>query len=143
YITNMFKIYQDHVCQASDPNGTEKALFMYEIKKKAEQCHDSPRLIIHETRLKLSSDATINISPCTALRRVIQRIRQEENIPTEPKTFAESVFPPNLQNTITNQKFILSDNSDHHRRLLIFASKEQLGFSNGCESWQCDDTFSE
>ncbi|CAF1435433.1 unnamed protein product, partial [Rotaria sordida] len=61
----------------------------------------------------------------------------------EPKTFDESVFPPNLQNTITNQKFILSDNSDHHRRLLIFASKEQLGFSNGRESWHCDDTFSE
>ncbi|CAF4307611.1 unnamed protein product, partial [Rotaria sordida] len=75
-------MYQDHACQASDPNGTEKALFMYEIKKKAEQCHDSPRLIIHGTRLKLSSDAAITISQCTALRRVIQRIRQEENIPT-------------------------------------------------------------
>ncbi|CAF2824347.1 unnamed protein product [Rotaria sp. Silwood2] len=55
----MFKMYQDHICQAPDPNEIEKALFNYEIKKKAEQFHDPPRLIIHETWLKLSSDAAI------------------------------------------------------------------------------------
>ncbi|CAF1552573.1 unnamed protein product [Rotaria sp. Silwood1] len=138
---NIYQMYQDHICQAPDLNEIEKALFNYETKKKAEQCHDPPRLIIHEARLKLSSDAAITIPQCTALQRSIQRIRQEENIPTEPKTFADIVIPPNLQNTVTNQKFILYDNNDHHRRLLIFASKEQLDFLNGCESWHCDGTF--
>ncbi|CAF3887522.1 unnamed protein product [Rotaria sordida] len=137
----MFKMYQDHICQAPDPNEIEKALFNYEIKKKAEQCHDLPRLIVHEARLKLSSDAAITIPQCTAFQRRIQRIRQDEDIPTQPKTFADIVIPLNFQNTVTNQKFVLYDNNDHNRRLLIFASKEQLDFLNECESWHCDGTF--
>ncbi|CAF1201064.1 unnamed protein product [Rotaria sordida] len=139
----MFKMYQDHICQAPDPNEIEKALFNYEIKKKAEQCHDLPRLIVHEARLKLSSDAAITIPQCTAFQRRIQRIRQDEDIPTQPKTFADIVIPLNFQNTVTNQKFVLYDNNDHNRRLLIFASKEQLDFLNECESWHCDGTFAE
>jgi hypothetical protein len=116
----MFKMYQDHICQAPDPNEIEKALFNYEIKKKAEQCHDPPKLIIHKARLKLSSDAAITVPQCTALQRAIQCIQQDEDIPTELKTFPDIVIPPNLQNTVNNQKFILYDNNDHHRRLLIY-----------------------
>jgi hypothetical protein len=63
---------------------------------------------------------------------VIQRIRWDEDIPSEPKTFADIVLPPNFQNTVTNQKFILYDGNNHHSRLLIFASREQLDFLNGC-----------
>ena len=52
---------QDHICQAPDPNELEKALLNYEIKKRARRCYDPPRLIVHETRLKLSSDTAIII----------------------------------------------------------------------------------
>ncbi|CAF2942003.1 unnamed protein product [Rotaria sp. Silwood2] len=138
---NTFKMYQDRVCQASDPDEIEKALFNYEIRTKAAECHASPRLIIHEARFKLSSDAAITNPQYNASQRVIQRIRRDENIPSEPKTFADIVIVLNFQITITNEKFILYDNNDDNRRLLIFASKEQLGFLNQCESWHCDGTF--
>ena len=138
---NSFKMYQDHICQAPDPDEVEKASYNYEIRKKAAECHDTPRLIIHEARLKLSSDAAITSPQYNALQRVIQRIRGDDNIPSEAKTFADIVIPLNFQNTITNQKFLLYDNNDVNRRLLIFASKEQLDFLNQCESWYCDSTF--
>ena len=51
------------------------------------------------------------------------------------------IIPPNLQSTVTNQKFLLYNSNDHHRRLLIFASKEQLDFLNKCESRHCARTF--
>ena len=51
------------------------------------------------------------------------------------------IILPNLQSTVTNKKFLLYDNHDHHRRLLVFASKEQLDFLSECESWYCDGTF--
>ncbi|CAF4361066.1 unnamed protein product [Rotaria sp. Silwood2] len=108
---------------------------------KVEQCHDPRRLITYEARLKLSSDTAITIPQCTALQHRIERVRQDEDIPAEPKTFADISIPLNFQNIVTNQKFVLYDNNDHNRRLLIFASKEQLDFFNGCESWQCDGTF--
>ena len=138
---NTFKMYQDHICQAPNPDEIEKVLFNYEIRKKAAECHDSPRLIIHEARLKLSSDAVITSPQYNTSQRAIQRIRTDDNIPSEPKTFADIIIPLNFQNAITNQKFVLYDNNNVSRRLLIFASKDQLHFSNQCESWHCDDTF--
>ncbi len=125
-------MYQHHICRAPDPNEIEKALFNYGIKKKAAQYHDLTRLIIHEARLKLYSDAAITSPQYTVSQSVIQRIRWDEDIPSEPKTFADIVLPPNFQNTVTNQKFILYDGNNHHSRLLIFASREQLDFLNGC-----------
>ena len=141
YNGTTYNMYQDHICQAPDPNEIEKALFTYENRQKAELCYDLPRLIIHEARLKLSFDATITVRQCTVLQRKIRRIRRDKDIPTEPKTFDKIFIPSNLQNTVANQKFLLYDNNDHHCRLLIFASKEQLDFLNGCESWHCDGTF--
>ncbi|CAF1411559.1 unnamed protein product, partial [Didymodactylos carnosus] len=137
----MYEMYQDHICQAPDPNEIEKAVFNHEIRQKAEQCHNPPRLIIQDARLKLSSDAAATIPQCTASQRAIQRIRQDKDIPTEPKTFADIVIPPNFQITVTNQQFLLYDNNNHHQRLLIFASTAQLDLLNGCESWHCDGTF--
>ncbi|CAF0809055.1 unnamed protein product [Didymodactylos carnosus] len=139
----MYEMYQDHICQAPDPNEIEKAVFSHEIRQKAEQCHDPPRLIIQEARLKLFSGAAATIPQYTASQRAIQRIRQDKDIPTEPKTFAAIVIPPNFQITVTNQQFLLYDNNNHHQRLLIFASTEQLDLLNGCESWHCDGTFTE
>ena len=117
------------------------ALFTYEIRQKAEVCHDPPRLIMHEAHVKLSFDTAITVPQCTALQCTTQRIRRENDIPTEPKTFGDIVVPSDLQNTVTNQKFLFYDSNDHHCRLLIFADKEQLDFLNGCESWHCDSTF--
>ncbi|CAF2150458.1 unnamed protein product [Rotaria magnacalcarata] len=141
YDDNTYKMYRDHICQALNTDEIEKAVFNYEVRKKAEQSHDPPRIIIQEARLKLSSDAAITIPQYSASARVVQRIRRDKNIPTEPKTFADIIIPHNFQNTVTNQTFVLYDNNDHHRRLLIFASKEQLDFLNSCESCHCDGTF--
>ena len=67
--------------------------------------------------------------------RVVQRARRDKNIPPAPKTFADLIIPHHLQNTVTNQKFLLDN---HRQRLFIFASKDQLEFLN---SWHCDGTF--
>ncbi|CAF3026468.1 unnamed protein product [Rotaria sp. Silwood2] len=141
YDGNIYQNYQDHICQAPDPNEIEKAVYDHEIRKKAEQSHDPPRLIIQDARLQLSSDAAAIIPQYIASQRTIQRIRKDKDIPTEPKTFADIVIPSKFQCTSANQQFLLYDNNDHHNRLLIFASKEQLDILNGCESWHCDGTF--
>jgi hypothetical protein len=62
----VYETYQDHLCQAPDPDQIEKAAFIHEIRTKAEQCHDAPRLLIQDVRLKLSSDAAAIIPQYTA-----------------------------------------------------------------------------
>ena len=113
YNENSFKMYRDHICQAPNPDEIEKAVFHYEIRKKAEQTHDPPRLIIQEARLKLSQDDVITIPQCPASIRVDQRARRDKNISPAPKTFADLIIPHDLQNTVTNKKFLLYDNNDH------------------------------
>ena len=141
YNENSFKMYRDHICLAPNPDEIEKAVFHYEIRKKAEQTHDPPRLIIQGARLKSSQDAAITIPQYSASIRVVQRARRDKNIPPAPQTFTDLIIPHDLQHTVTNQKFLLYNNNDHRRRLLIFASKEQLYFLNSCENWHCDGTF--
>ena len=68
YDVTTYEMYQDHICQAPDPNEIEKALFTYEIRQKAELRHDPPRYITHEAHLKLSFDAAIIVPQCTALQ---------------------------------------------------------------------------
>ena len=55
--------------------------------------------------------------------------------------FARTVFKCMKNKQTDKQTFFFIYIDDVNRRLLIFASKEQLGFLNQCESWHCDGTF--
>lgn len=136
-----YEVYSDHVCQAPNPNEIEKALYMHEIRKKAEETNDIPRSIIRDARVKLSSDAAAFIPQYVSSQRAIQRLRKGKDIPKEPKSFSDIIIPPRLQITLSNQSFLLYDNNDNNKRLLVFASKEQLDLLNGSDSWHCDGTF--
>ncbi|CAF4155912.1 unnamed protein product, partial [Rotaria sordida] len=138
---NIYEAYKDHTCQAPNPEEIEKAIYNYDIRKKAANYHDPPRLIIQEARLKLSSDAAAIIPQYTATQRSIQRIRKDNDIPKEPTSYAEIVIPVKFQLTSSNQQFLLYDNNDNDNRILIFASPDQLDLLNRCEVWHCDGTF--
>ena len=91
YHENSFKMYRDHICQAPNTDEIEKAVFHYEIRKKAEQSHHPPRLRIEEARLKLSEDAAMTIPQYSPSIRVVQCARRDKNIPPAPKTFADLI----------------------------------------------------
>jgi hypothetical protein len=141
YDDGIYTTYQDHICRVPDPDEIEKVLYNYEIKKNTQQCHDPPRLIIQNARLKISLDAGINIPQYTASQRSIQRVRRDKDVQTEPKTFADIIIPSNYQVNALNEQFLLYDNNDNQRRILIFATKQHLDFLNESESWHCDGTF--
>ena len=141
YNRTTYEMYQSHACQAPNREEIEKAMYDYEIRKKAKNSHDKPRLIIQEARFKLSSEAAAITPQYTSSQRSIQRIRKDNNVPIEPITFADIVIPLKFQVTASNQQFLLYDNNDHNNRLVIFASKEQLDLLNQCEVWHCDGTF--
>ena len=90
---NSFKMYRDHICQAQDPDEVEKALHNYEIRKKAAECHDTPRLIIHEARLKLSSDAAVTSPHYNVLFNVLEEmIIFYQNLKHSPILLFHSIF---------------------------------------------------
>ena len=101
----------------------EKSVYSYEIRRKAENSHGKPRLIILEARIKLSSEATVIIPQYTLSQRSIQHIREGNNMPKEFTIFADILIPIEYQVTTSNQQFLLYDKSDHDNRLSIFAIK--------------------
>ena len=128
-----YEMYQNHACQAPNPEEIEKFEYSYEIRRKTENSHDKPRLLIQESRVKLSSKVTAIIPQYTSFQRSIQRIRKGNNMPKEPAIFDDILIPLEYQVTTSNQQFLLYDNNGHDNRLLIFANKEQLDLLNGCE----------
>ncbi|CAF3904365.1 unnamed protein product [Rotaria sp. Silwood1] len=99
---NIYEVYKNHTCQAPNPEEIEKAVYNYEIRKKAENSHDPPRIIIQKARLKLSSDAAAVIPQYLASQRSVQRIRKDNDIPKEPTSFSEIVIPLKFQLTTSN-----------------------------------------
>lgn len=91
--------------------------------------------------MKLSSEAAAVVPQYTACQRTIQRLRKDKDVPTEPTTFADIVIPPKFQQAVSGEQFLLYDNNDHEKRILIFASKEHLQLLNDSTSWHCDGTF--
>ena len=67
-------MYQSHACQAPNPKEIEKSVYSYEIRRKAENSRDKPRLIIQEARVKLSLEVTFIIPQYTSSQCSIQRI---------------------------------------------------------------------
>ena len=118
-----------------------KSVYSYEIRRKAENSRDKPRLIIQEARVKLSSEAAAIIPQYTSFQCSIQRIRKGNNMPKEPTTFDDILIPLEYQVTTSNQQFLLYDNNDHDNSLLTFVSKEQLDLLSRCEIWHFHGTF--
>ena len=140
-VGSTYSVYQEHSCQAPNPEEIEQAVFVHEIRRKAENSHDAPLLLIQDARMKLSSDAAAKVPQYTAFQRTIQRLRKDKDVPTEPKTFADIVIPQKFQRTVSGEQLLLYDNNDHEKRILIFASKEHLQLLNDSHSWHCDGTF--
>ena len=81
YNGTTYEMYQSHACQAPNSEETEKAMYNYEIRKKAKNSHDKARLIIQEARFKLSSEAAAIIPQYASSQSSIQHIRKDNNIP--------------------------------------------------------------
>ncbi|CAF4496803.1 unnamed protein product, partial [Didymodactylos carnosus] len=127
---------------APNPEDVAKARYNHEIRQRAKQSHDPPRNIISDARMNVSAEAAASIPQYTTTQRAIERIRKENDVarPT-PTTFADIVLPDELKVNSRGQKFLLYDNQDVDRRVLISASEYALDRLDQSSSWHVDGTF--
>ncbi|CAF4468473.1 unnamed protein product [Didymodactylos carnosus] len=137
-----YEMYRGHMCEAPNPEEVQRAIFNEEIRDKAPSTHNTPRQIIQDARLKINIESSSILPQFLSLQRTVQRHRRDAFIPiTKPKVFNEIVIPPQLQVTIDDQKFLIYDNGDPERRILIFASPSQLKRLAESDVWFADGTF--
>jgi hypothetical protein len=68
--------------------------------------------------------------------------KKKNDIPLpRPQTYAEIVIPDKLQITNAGARFLLYENQDPNRRLIILSSDDDLDRLSNSEHWHSDGTF--
>ncbi|CAF1483628.1 unnamed protein product, partial [Rotaria sordida] len=131
----------EHV-HAPNPEETISAEFKSKITTSATTSHDPPRRIIHEALLNVDKNDGAAVPTYHSSQRTIERKRKRNNIPLpRPQTYAEIVIPDELQVTNAGARFLLYDNQDPNRRLIILSSDDDLDRLSNSEHWHSDSTF--
>ena len=103
---------------------------------------DPPRRIIHEALLNVDKNDAATVTTYHSSQRTIQRKRKRNDIVLPPsRAYAEMVIPHELQITNVGVRFLLYDNQDPNRRLIILSSDDDLDRLSDSEHWHSDGTF--
>ena len=133
-------IQRQHV-HTPNPEENISAEFKSKICANATVSHDPPCRIIHEALLNVDKDDGAAVPTYHSSQRTIERKRKQKqnDIPLpRPQAFNEIVIPDELQITNSGTRFLLYDNKDPNRRLIILSSDDDLDCLSNSEHWHCD-----
>ncbi|CAF1234995.1 unnamed protein product [Rotaria sp. Silwood1] len=131
----------EHV-HAPNPEATISAEFKSKTTTSATTSHDPPRRITYETLHNVDKNDGAAVSTYHSSQRTIEHKRQRNDIPLpRPLIYTEIVIPDELQITNGGARFLLYDNQDPSRRLIILSSDDDLNRLSNSEHWHSDCTF--
>lgn len=126
---------------APDARSVERKRVLNQIKCAAKVDRASARRIIADNVADLS-EATAAVMPSTtAMRNMITRARNKIDFPKNPTSLADLVIGEQFRKTAKGNDFLLFDNEDSVKRLLIFATHANLRILSQCRSVYMDGTF--
>ncbi|CAF5111642.1 unnamed protein product, partial [Rotaria magnacalcarata] len=112
------------------------------ITSGATTSHDPPRRIIHQALLNVNKNNGSAVPNYSSNQRTIERRRKKQDIPIPtPITFTDINIPDELRTTNNGDRFLLYDNGDSSRRIIILSPDEDLDRLSNSEHWHCDGTF--
>lgn len=112
------------------------------IKEASTSTNKPTTQILKEQLLKVPQHASGQLPSIASLKRTIARQKKATTttIPA-PKTFAEVVIPPELSITHSKEPFIFFDNKCPDKRIIMFATANNLLKLQQCDTWMMDGTF--
>ncbi|XP_078533371.1 uncharacterized protein LOC144819280 [Lissotriton helveticus] len=113
-----------------------------EMRDIASTSNETPGSILREVAQHVPSHIACNMPIIPNLRRIIQRKKQASNTNTvTPQTFADINIPHDLTLSFSNEPFLLYDNQNPLKRILIFSTPRNLFKLENTEIWMMDGTF--
>ncbi|XP_078539542.1 uncharacterized protein LOC144824292 [Lissotriton helveticus] len=113
-----------------------------EMKVMASTSNDSTGTILREVAQHVPTHIASNMPTIHNLRRIIQRQKQASNTQTNtPHTFSDIVIPHELTISFSDESFLLHDNENPQKRILIFSTPRNLVKLESSEIWMMDGTF--
>lgn len=132
------------------PDATE-----VEVKNILAEMREEARCSTHRTREIVAnscgkahgSAVQMALPKISAMSRTIRRVRNKQNVaPVTPHTVAELVLSGAYRTTSKGENFVLYDSGatgdNNNRRIIIFATQENVEFLQQCPEWFMDGTFS-
>ncbi|XP_078516122.1 uncharacterized protein LOC144781255 [Lissotriton helveticus] len=112
------------------------------MKEIAGNSNDPCAAILREVSQTIPEHVASSMPAIPNLRRIIQRKKQATN-PTRitPRTFSDITIPRELSLTVANEPFILYDNENALKRVLIFSTPRNLSRLENSDVWMMDGTF--
>ncbi|XP_078520302.1 uncharacterized protein LOC144819656 [Lissotriton helveticus] len=115
---------------------------LQQIKFLAATSNEPCGSVLREVAQNIPMHVASNMPTIPNLRRMIQRTKQAINPHAiRPQTFSDINIPPELTVTFTNETFLLHDNNNPEKRLLIFSTTRNLATLENTEIWMMDGTF--
>lgn len=98
--------------------------------------------ILREVSQHLPEHVASSMPDIPNLRRMIQRKKQANN-PTRvsPQTFSDLKIPGELCLTVSKEPFLMYDNGNAQKRILIFSTPRNLHRLENSDVWMMDGTF--
>lgn len=104
--------------------------------------NDPPRRIIKNNTCNVDEISAVELPSNGALARRIRRARnKDKGFMKEPKSLAELVLTEDQLLTLKGDTFVLFDNKDPRKRVIIFTTNANLTLLVHCELWGMDGTF--
>lgn len=134
-------------CHAADATEKEIKSIINNAKEQAKNTPASTKAIVTAACATASSVAVVAaLPPIRNITRTTQRKRKLEGYPPNPNTAKDLVIPEKLRKTNKpndedKENFILFDNGNVDKRIVIFATAKNLEFLKQCDGWHVDGTF--
>lgn len=134
------QIRGEHI-HAPDAREIEKKQTLTSIKNAAKIGRENARVLI-ASAVGNVTNATAAIMPTTkSMTRMVQRIRNKNRFPKNPRNLIELVLPNEFITTSKGDNFLLYDSGPNENRLLIFGTLSNLKFLSECNCIYMDGTF--
>ncbi|XP_078526625.1 uncharacterized protein LOC144799241 [Lissotriton helveticus] len=138
----------DIIVRTTDHNHSASAMevdireTVNEMKAIASTSNESTGSILRQVAQHVPTHVASNIPTIHNLRRIIQRQKQASNTQVNtPHTFSDINIPHELTISFANEPFLLHDNENPLKRILIFSTPRNLVKLETSEIWMMDGTF--
>jgi hypothetical protein len=112
------------------------------IKDAALNSTETGHYLLANQSLNLSRSVARELPSMSAIKCAMQRARnQVSGIPRSPISLLDFILPETFKVTIVGERFLINDNEDTDNRMMIFATKEFLGYLSSSKTWFADGMF--
>lgn len=114
------------------------------VKNLAKTTTLEPNQIIMESMVNVQKATAASLPKPNTLRRQINRIRSDSEIPANPKELKDLVLTAGFCTTENGHQFLLYDSGQANatKRILMFGTNDNLNFLKQCSEIYMDGTFS-